>query len=38
MINSINGMAEGRQARLERLGFGRELAQHLSALHTRNFM
>lgn len=31
-------MAEGRQARLEKLGFGKETAQQLSALHTRNFM
>jgi TusA-related sulfurtransferase len=31
-------MAEGRQARLEKLGFGKEVAQQLSALHTRNFM
>jgi len=34
----MRDMAEGRQARLEGLGFERELAQHLSALHTRNFM
>jgi hypothetical protein len=31
-------MAEGRQARLEKLGFEKEVAQRLSALHTRNFM
>lgn len=31
-------MAEGRQARLEKLGFEREVAQRLSSLHTRNFM
>jgi TusA-related sulfurtransferase len=31
-------MAAGRQARLEKLGFGKEAAQQLSALHTRNFM
>jgi hypothetical protein len=31
-------MAEGRQARLEKLGFAREAAQRLSSLHTRNFM
>lgn len=31
-------MAEGRQARLEKLGFEREIAQRLSSLHTRNFM
>ncbi|MGV8898614.1 MAG: ferritin-like domain-containing protein [Burkholderiaceae bacterium] len=31
-------MAQGRQARLEKLGFEKEAAQHLSALHTRNFM
>lgn len=31
-------MAEGRQSRLERLGFSKTEAQQLSALHTRNFM
>jgi len=31
-------MAEGRQARLEKLGFDKQAAQRLSALHTRNFM
>jgi hypothetical protein len=31
-------MAEGRQARLEKLGFERVAAQRLSSLHTRNFM
>ena len=31
-------MAEGRQTRLEKLGFEKEVAQHLSSLHTRNFM
>ena len=31
-------MAEGRQARLEKLGFEKAAAQRLSALHTRNFM
>jgi hypothetical protein len=31
-------MAEGRQSRLERLGFNKELAKILSSLHTRNFM
>jgi hypothetical protein len=31
-------MAAGRRARLARLGFDREEAQRLSALHTRNFM
>jgi hypothetical protein len=31
-------MAEGRQSRLERLGFSKAEAQQLSALHTRNFM
>ncbi|HXU92651.1 MAG TPA: ferritin-like domain-containing protein [Gallionella sp.] len=31
-------MAEGRKARLEKLGFEREVAQRLSSLHTRNFM
>lgn len=34
----MRDMAEGRQARLERLGFGKDAAQHLSSLHTRNFM
>jgi hypothetical protein len=31
-------MADGRQARLEKLGFDKLAAQQLSALHTRNFM
>lgn len=31
-------MSEGRQARLEKLGFARHDAQLLSSLHTRNFM
>lgn len=31
-------MADGRQARLEKLGFQKEAAERLSALHTRNFM
>ncbi len=31
-------MAQGRQARLERLGFSKATAGALSALHTRNFM
>lgn len=34
----MRDMAEGRQARLEKLGFTMEAAQELSALHTRNFM
>jgi hypothetical protein len=34
----IRDMAEGRQARLEKLGFHKESAERLSALHTRNFM
>lgn len=34
----VRDMAEGRQARLEKLGFEREVAQRLSSLHTRNFM
>jgi hypothetical protein len=34
----MRDMAEGRQARLEKLGFGKAQAQQLSALHTRNFM
>ena len=31
-------MADARQARLEKLGFDKQAAQQLSALHTRNFM
>ena len=34
----IADMAEGRRVRLERLGFDKEAALHLAALHTRNFM
>jgi hypothetical protein len=34
----MRDMAEGRQARLEKLGFAQGEAQQLSALHTRNFM
>ena len=34
----IANMAEGRRLRLERLGFEKEAALHLAALHTRNFM
>ncbi len=34
----MRDMANGRQARLEKLGFEKEAAQRLSALHTRNFM
>ena len=34
----MRDMAEGRQARLERLGFSKDAAHHLSSLHTRNFM
>jgi len=34
----MRDMAEGRQARLEKLGFGEAEAQQLSSLHTRNFM
>lgn len=34
----IRDMAEGRQARLEKLGFHKDAAERLSALHTRNFM
>jgi hypothetical protein len=34
----MRDMADGRQARLEKLGFTKETAQNLSALHTRNFM
>ncbi|MES2077325.1 MAG: ferritin-like domain-containing protein [Pseudomonadota bacterium] len=34
----MRDMAEGRQSRLERLGFPKDDAQRLSSLHTRNFM
>ncbi len=34
----MRDMAEGRQNRLEKLGFTAVMAQELSALHTRNFM
>jgi hypothetical protein len=34
----MRDMAEGRQTRLEKLGFEKTVAQELSALHTRNFM
>jgi hypothetical protein len=34
----MRDMAEGRRARLEKLGFQKEAAERLSALHTRNFM
>lgn len=34
----VKDMSEGRRSRLEKLGFGREDAQRLSSLHTRNFM
>ncbi len=34
----MRDMAEGRQARLEKLGFGAAEAAQLSSLHTRNFM
>lgn len=34
----MRDMAEGRQSRLEKLGFQKDAAQRLSALHTRNFM
>lgn len=34
----MRDMAAGRYAKLVRLGFGREEAEQLSALHTRNFM
>lgn len=34
----MRDMAEGRQTRLEKLGFATAVAQQLSALHTRNFM
>lgn len=34
----MKSMADGRRARLLRLGFGEQEAARLSALHTRNFM
>jgi hypothetical protein len=34
----MRDMAEGRQTRLEKLGFTTEISKELSALHTRNFM
>lgn len=34
----MRDMADGRQARLEKLGFPKAAAEQLSALHTRNFM
>jgi TusA-related sulfurtransferase len=34
----MRDMAQGRQARLETLGFEKAAAQQLSSLHTRNFM
>lgn len=34
----MRDMAQGRQARLETLGFDKQAAQQLSSLHTRNFM
>jgi hypothetical protein len=34
----MRDMAEGRRARLEKLGFTSDAARELSALHTRNFM
>lgn len=34
----MRDMAEGRQTRLEKLGFDKNEAAQLSALHTRNFM
>ncbi|QGZ41049.1 hypothetical protein IP92_03625 [Pseudoduganella flava] len=34
----MRDMADGRQARLEKLGFTSDAARDLSALHTRNFM
>jgi hypothetical protein len=34
----MRDMAEGRQNRLEKLGFAKAEAQQLSSLHTRNFM
>lgn len=36
--NLLLKMAQGRRARLERLGFGHDEAKRLSDLHTRNFM
>lgn len=34
----MRDMADGRYAKLVRLGFARDQAEHLAALHTRNFM
>lgn len=34
----MRDMADGRYTKLVRLGYAREQAQHLAALHTRNFM
>lgn len=34
----MRDMADGRRARLERLGFDKPAAEQLAALHTRNFM
>lgn len=34
----MSDMAEGRLARLQRLGFDGKSAQRLASLHTRNFM
>lgn len=34
----VRDMADGRFTRLLRLGFARDEAEHLAALHTRNFM
>ncbi len=34
----MTDMAEGRLARLQRLGFEGKSAQRLASLHTRNFM
>jgi hypothetical protein len=34
----MRDMADGRYTKLVRLGFGKQQAEHLAALHTRNFM
>jgi hypothetical protein len=38
VVELIRAMADGRRARLARLGFGPDDAARLSSLHTRNFM
>jgi hypothetical protein len=38
VVKLVIEMDAGRRFRLERLGFSKEQAEHLSSLHTRNFM